>query len=151
MIPAAEKQIAAATPEATPRTVGLSLAPLAPGVKAKPNTPELVKKELHTLVVFVDTFCHAKHGDRPQLEMKSLNVAEIAGKPVCLCTQCTKLLQHALVKRTHCPREMKPACKHCPTHCYAPTYRQQIREVMAFSGRHLLLRGRVDYLWHLFF
>jgi len=44
MIPAAEKQIAAATPEATPRTVGLSLAPLAPGVKAKPNTPELVKK-----------------------------------------------------------------------------------------------------------
>jgi hypothetical protein len=45
----------------------------------------------------------------------------------------------------------KPMCKHCPNHCYHPTYRAKIREVMQFSGRKLLLGGRVDYLLHLLF
>jgi len=40
-------------------------------------------------------------------------------------------------------------CKHCPEHCYAPRYRAQIREVMRYSGPRLVLRGRLDYLWHL--
>jgi hypothetical protein len=45
----------------------------------------------------------------------------------------------------------KPACKHCPAHCYHPTYRARIREVMKFSGRKMLLGGRLDYLFHLLF
>jgi len=75
----------------------------------------------------------------------------IAGQHLCLCPQCTKLLHHAFVKRTACPRDPKPQCKDCPTHCYAKVYREQIREVMRFSGMRLLLRGRIDYLFHLFF
>lgn len=39
-------------------------------------------------------------------------------------------------------------CKHCPDHCYYPTYREQIRKVMAFSGRQMVVRGRLDYLDH---
>jgi hypothetical protein len=45
----------------------------------------------------------------------------------------------------------KPACKHCPQHCYAPRYRDEIREVMRYSGRKLVMSGRVDYLVHLLF
>jgi hypothetical protein len=43
----------------------------------------------------------------------------------------------------------KPMCKHCPSHCYAPMYRAQIRRVMKYAGIKLLMRGRVDYLLHL--
>jgi hypothetical protein len=45
----------------------------------------------------------------------------------------------------------KPACKHCPSHCYHPDYRKRIREVMRYSGRNMVLGGRLDYLYHLLF
>lgn len=144
-------------PEATPRlccadrVMPLPLAPLAPGVRAKPNTERRLQRDLRTLVKFVDTYCSEKHRLRQRVVMKGIDVGEIAGKHLFLCAECTKLLQHALVKRTHCPRDPKPECKHCPTHCYAPKYREEIREVMKFSGRYLVMRGRLHYLWHLFF
>ena len=137
--------------EPQPRHRSLPLLPLAPGTKAKPNTPQRVARDLRTLITFVRVYCHAKHLLQQPMTMKTVNVERIAGKPVSLCPECTKLLEHALVKRMHCPRDPKPDCKHCPTHCYAPRYRAQIRQVMMFSGRRLLLRGRLDYLWHLFF
>ncbi|MGN6369230.1 MAG: nitrous oxide-stimulated promoter family protein [Phycisphaerae bacterium] len=127
------------------------LLPLAPGVKARPNTPQRLARDLRILAVFVDTYCKHKHPLHQRVVMKGVDVAEITGRPVFLCAECTKLLQHALVKRMHCPRDPKPDCKHCPTHCYSPKYREQIRDVMRFSGRHLVMRGRLDYLWHLFF
>ena len=127
------------------------LLPLAPGVKAKANAPRRIARDLRTLIHFVNTYCSEKHPLRQRVVMKGVDAQELVGKPVFLCADCTKLLQHALVKRMHCPRDPKPECKHCPTHCYATKYREQIREVMRFSGRHLVLRGRLDYLWHLFF
>ena len=42
-------------------------------------------------------------------------------------------------------------CKHCHVHCYRPGHREKVREIMRFSGRHLILRGRLDLLWHYFF
>jgi len=141
-----------AAPVITPqRRMNLPLLPLAPGTKARPNTPERLARDARTLITFISIYCHAKHSPQRPMSMKAIDVEKLAGKPVSLCPDCTKLLEHALVKRTHCPRDPKPDCKHCPTHCYAPRYRAQIREVMKFSGMRLLLRGRLDYLWHLFF
>jgi hypothetical protein len=34
---------------------------------------------------------------------------------------------------------------------YHPQYWQRIREVMKYSGRKLVLSGRLDYLYHLLF
>jgi hypothetical protein len=132
-------------------TAHLPLVPLAAGVKAKPNNAKSLARDLRTLVMFVDTYCAGKHGEVARPAMMTLDVPRIAGRPVFLCAECTKLLAHALVKRTHCPRDPKPECKHCPTHCYAPKYRAEIREVMKFAGTQLLQKGRIDYLLHLFF
>jgi hypothetical protein len=109
--------------------------------------------DLKTLALFIDLYCLYKHPDSPraQVELRDLDVKLIAGKPIVLCPECTKLLAHAFVKRSHCPMHPKPMCKHCPNHCYHPTYRAQIREVMQFSGRKMLLSGRLDYLFHLLF
>jgi hypothetical protein len=52
----------------------------------------------------------------------------------------------------NCPLEAeKPTCKHCRIHCYDKTHREKVREIMSYSGRKLMMRGRLDYLWHYFF
>lgn len=110
-------------------------------------------RDLKTVARFLDLYCQCKHvsvGKEP-VNIPGFDVDAIARTKVSLCQDCTKLLTHAFVKRSHCPMKPKPACKHCPNHCYHPTYRKQIREVMRFSGARLLLTGRLDYLFHMLF
>lgn len=107
--------------------------------------------DLKVLARFIEVYCHGNHTAEPPspVRMRTHDVEAIAGHCVRLCPECTRLLMHAWVKRGRCPMDPKPVCKHCPNHCYAPEYRQQIRKVMAYSGRKLVLRGRLDYLLHL--
>jgi hypothetical protein len=107
-----------------------------PTAVAVPPDPA-TRKDLKTLALFI--------------RVKTHDVTAIAGRELVLCESCRKLLAHAFVKRSHCPMHPKPACKHCPSHCYHPAYRAQIREVMRFSGRKMVLGGRLDYLFHLLF
>lgn len=97
--------------------------------------PNREAKDLKVLSVFIDCYCRGKHGI-PKGE---------------ICPDCAELLRYARARRRNCPLDPKPACKHCPIHCYAKARRETIREVMAYSGRRLLLRGRLDLLWHYFF
>jgi hypothetical protein len=110
-----------------------------------------LRGELKTLVTFVRVYCERRHRDAVQVpvELRTLDLAGLYGRPVRLCAACGKLLQHALVKRMRCPYDPKPMCKKCPTHCYSPAQRAQIQEVMRYSGTRLVLTGRLHYLWHL--
>jgi hypothetical protein len=110
-----------------------------------------LRRDLRLLARFVAVYCRAKHGPGPhtELHLRGFDLAALCGRVPRLCPPCTKLLQHAFVMRSRCPLDPKPACKHCPQHCYAPAYRAAMRDVMKFSGRRLVLRGRLDYLWHL--
>ena len=112
-----------------------------------------LNRDLKTLAVFIQMYCRCQHpsADKALASMKTHDVAEIAGKDLFLCNECYKLLVHAFVKRSHCPMDPKPMCKHCPNHCYAPVYREKIKEVMKFSGKRSVLTGRIDYLLHLLF
>lgn len=94
-----------------------------------------LEKDVRVLATFIGAYCRGKH-------------ATAKGE---LCRDCADLLAYARLKRQNCPLDPKPACKHCPIHCYAKERRALIREVMAYSGRRLLLRGRLDLLWHYFF
>ncbi len=111
------------------------------------------RRDLRVLARFVEVFCNDQHNRdvRRPIVTKVCDLAQIAGHSPCLCPNCTRLLNHACVKRIHCPMQPKPACKDCPAHCYHPTYREQMREVMRYSGRKLVLSGRLDYLLHLLF
>lgn len=109
-------------------------------------------KDIRILARFIQVYCHATH------DRKSSGAVELAaelqpraGRRTTICPECAELLEHGIKKRSLCPLTPKPSCKKCHIHCYSPTYRQKIREIMAFSGRKLLLRGRIDYLWHYFF
>jgi hypothetical protein len=112
-----------------------------------------LERDLKTLALFISLYCRYKHCDAAKsvAQMKTHDVGAIAGRTIELCPDCTKLLVHAFVKRSNCPMDPKPMCKHCPSHCYAPVYRAKIREVMRYSGKKMLFAGRLDYLFHLLF
>jgi len=112
-----------------------------------------LQRDLKVLVSFVTLYCRGLHRDAEKLPFALDRYPLPPGntRPPRLCAECRKLLAHAIVKRTHCPLDPKPACKKCPVHCYSPAYRAKMREVMRYSGRKLVLSGRLDYLWHLLF
>lgn len=108
------------------------------------------KKDLKILIHFIRTYCAARHREQADVALP----AELSGTlrgGVALCPDCQGLLDHAIMKRRKCPLDPKPSCKNCHVHCYSREYRAKIREIMAFSGRRMILRGRLDYLWHYFF
>ncbi len=106
---------------------------------------EEMKKELKVLARFVQLFCRAKHGNSLKTGFESPLFAE---ETPCLCAECTELVRHGVEKRLRCPMEPKPACRKCPVHCYGKEYRKRIREIMAFSGKRMILKGRLDYIGH---
>lgn len=128
-----------------------SAAPGANPAEGRATDPK-IRRDLRTLARFIELYCCRRHRDSAKVpaRLKTHDVGAIHGRPVLLCVECAKLLAHSFVKRSSCPMDPKPACKHCPNHCYHPKYRARIREVMKYSGRRMLLRGRVDYLFHLF-
>ncbi len=97
--------------------------------KAKTKADK-IESDLRVLTRFIETYCRrrcqSKDGD--------------------LCEECRDLLAYARSRREKCPYDPKPKCKDCPTHCYKPEYRERIREVMRFSGKHFIMRGRLDWL-----
>ncbi|MBK9127147.1 MAG: nitrous oxide-stimulated promoter family protein [Phycisphaerales bacterium] len=110
-----------------------------------------LRHDLRVLVTFIRIYCDDHHADGPRAPVPR-PIWRLTGSertPIALCADCTRLLGHACAKRRACPLDPKPACKHCPEHCFLPSYREQIRRVMRHSGRRLVLSGRLDYLWHL--
>jgi hypothetical protein len=119
-----------------------------------PPRQRKLERDLQLLASFVRVYCRRHHRDAPRAAFALRGHwpppgARPHADPVELCAACRKLLAHAIVMRTRCPLDPKPACRKCPVHCYAPRYRTQMREVMRYSGRRLVLRGRLDYLLHL--
>ena len=108
--------------------------------------------DLKILARFIELFCRAKHDSSTSGAVPVPEFLQDGGKrQLTLCRDCAQLLEHGIKKRALCPLTPKPACKNCHIHCYTPEYRRQIREIMAYSGRKMVLRGRLDYLWHYYF
>ena len=105
-------------------------------------------KDLRVLALFTRVYCADRHPERPRSEI-DLQLPKTRGYTY--CAECAEFLAYALERRRRCPLEEKPACKHCQLHCYRPGHRERVREIMRYSGRTLIKRGRLDLLWHYFF
>jgi YbgA-like uncharacterized protein len=108
------------------------------------------KKDLKVVTRFIEVYCRARHNGQTPVMLPE-EMAGMFRHGVSLCADCRQLLEYSLEKRRKCPLDPKPACKNCHIHCYSKEHRARMREIMAFSGRRMILRGRLDYLWHYFF
>lgn len=102
-------------------------------------------RDVMVLGTFTELWCQGhNHPD-----VRITTIPNSNGQTAQLCPACEQFLQYAIERRIRCPLEpAKPDCKHCPIHCYAPSQRALARQIMAWSGRRMLLRGRLDLLWH---
>lgn len=109
-------------------------------------------KDLKILVLFTSVYCRSHHHgcERAPLRWSALGLAD-PGDRYRFCPDCRDFLLYAAARRLKCPLDPKPSCKHCHIHCYRPGHREKVREIMRFSGKHLIRRGRLDLLWHYFF
>jgi hypothetical protein len=106
------------------------------------------KKDIRLIGKFVEVYCAGKH---QTAEHASITLSADLGERS-LCKECEAFLEYAVAKRLKCPLEAeKPSCKHCRIHCYDKSHREKVREIMSYAGRKLMMRGRLDYLWHYFF
>lgn len=106
------------------------------------------KKDIRLIGKFVEVYCVGKHGT---IERSPYTLPADMGKRR-VCPECADFMAYAIAKRMKCPLEAeKPTCKHCRIHCYGKAEREKVREIMAYSGRRLMMRGRLDYVWHYFF
>jgi hypothetical protein len=90
-------------------------------------------RERDTIVAMIRLYCRHHHGSKDDL-----------------CADCRELQTYALARLEHCRYgENKPTCQKCPTHCYKPDRREQIRTVMRFAGPRMLRRHPILALAHL--
>ncbi len=67
-----------------------------------------------------------------------------------MCPVCQTLSDYAKLRSEKCPfMKEKTFCANCKVHCYKPQMREQIRQVMRFSGPRMLLYHPVLAVWHL--
>jgi hypothetical protein len=67
-----------------------------------------------------------------------------------LCPECAELMAYARRRLAACRyAAAKPTCATCPTHCYRPEMREQVRVVMRYSGPRMLREHPLLALAHL--
>ncbi len=105
--------------------------------EAEPKPPtsssRRMRREKQTVTLMIQLYCRDHHGGP-------------------LCAERSALLTYALTRVDACPFGAdKPVCSRCLVHCYRPTMRERIREVMRYAGpritRHhpyLALRHLLD-------
>jgi hypothetical protein len=120
--------------------------------QSKPALTARERKDLKVLALFTSVYCGSRHrGHRAQLDSAAQSRHRLPIDKYPVCAECADFLAYACERRLRCPLEEKPSCKHCKVHCFRPGHREKVREIMRFSGRHLIWRGRLDLLWHYLF
>ena len=97
------------------------------------NNGPKIQKEKETVEKLIRLYCEKKHRYSSET----------------LCSECESLLEYSLQRLEECQyHEDKPTCRKCPTHCYDPIMRKEIRRVMRFSGTRIALRAPMAWIRH---
>lgn len=92
-----------------------------------------IEREKQTVRLMIGLYCRHKEGNRE------------------LCDKCRLLSEYACKRLDRCRYgNGKSACKDCTTHCYAPAYKEKIREVMRYAGPRMLLHHPAAAFRHMF-
>ena len=91
-----------------------------------------IQREADTVAVMIRQYCRINHGGEREL-----------------CADGAELLNYAKHRLAHCPfQEGKTTCGNCRVHCYKPSMREKIREVMRTIGPRMVLTNPIMALRH---
>ncbi len=111
-----------------------------------------VAKDTRLLGDFSVIYCRGNHPDaaRDPLESEGAALGVYGRKQPVVCNECAELLRYAEKRRAYCPKDPKPFCSYCDTHCYSGEMREFMRDVMRYSGPRSVTRGHaMDSVRHL--
>lgn len=111
-----------------------------------------VAHDARVLADFVRIWCDGHHADqqRAAVETDAARLGVYGRKRAVLCAECSAHLTYAEKRRAYCPKDPKPFCAHCDTHCYVSAERQWQREMMRYSGPRSWSQGHaIDGIRHL--
>ena len=92
-----------------------------------------IRRERKTIEKMLGLYCRDHHGRKSGL-----------------CGECHGLWTYAMARLEKCPlRVDKPQCNQCKIHCYKPAIREQVRQVMRYSGPRMLWRHPVAAVQYL--
>jgi hypothetical protein len=81
-----------------------------------------IAREHETISVMIGMYCRHRHQSNGYL-----------------CDDCLHLDEYSDKRIQNCRfGDQKPVCTKCPVHCYKPEMREQIREVMRYSGPRMI-------------
>lgn len=112
--------------------------------------PEVIA-DTRLLGDFAVIYCRGVHDAvREPLESEGADLGVYGRKRPEVCADCAELLRYAEKRRAFCPKDPKPFCSYCDTHCYEPDMRGYMREVMRYAGPRSWMHGHaVDGIKHL--
>lgn len=91
-----------------------------------------IYREKRTVLMMVEIYCRYHH------------------KTNTLCDECNELVKYAHARLDRCPfGEEKGVCSKCKIHCYKPTMRTKIAQVMRFSGKRMIFYSPTSAIRHL--
>ncbi len=110
-----------------------------------------VRHDIAVLADFVQIWCDGHHdasARRPiQTEAQQLGVY---AKKLQLCPECEAHLAYAEKRRAYCPKDPKPFCAHCDTHCYMSSESEWQQQMMRYSGPKSWRKGHaIDGVKHM--
>jgi hypothetical protein len=92
-----------------------------------------LQREKQTIIAMVRMYCRDQHRTAQGL-----------------CAVCQELVDYAMMRIDRCRYgPQKPTCKNCPTHCYKPAMREQVRQMMRYSGPRMLYQHPILAVFHL--
>jgi hypothetical protein len=104
---------------------------------AAPNVrpvPRNIRRDAKTVAAMVRIYCAGTHGSAAGL----------------LCQPCAALLEYADDRLAKCPfGEEKTTCRDCRIHCYRPSERTAMKDVMRYAGPRMLWRHPLLAIRHL--
>lgn len=110
-----------------------------------------VRHDTTVLADFIRIWCDAHHADadRRTVQTDAAELGVYGRKRPALCSECEAHLAYAEKRRAYCPKDPKPFCAHCDTHCYKSDEREWQRDMMRYSGPKSWRKGHaIDGIKH---
>jgi hypothetical protein len=102
-----------------------------------------VRSDTRVVAGLATIYCRGTHADRSRMPLVSdaASCGVYGRRTPVLCAECADHIRYAEKRRAFCPKDPKPFCAHCDTHCYRPEEAEWQRQMMRYAGPRSMLHG----------